>query len=128
MIDWESMNFSYFMRSQNCTYAMDSAKKAIVTAIQRMSCICYSSALSAGFSNQRAIRRFVAGAFFCFCALKLIVTSIPRCRTPAALRGTRFTSLSRATRKRSQNSTAAKHRIASANRIITPAYYRPHSF
>jgi hypothetical protein len=29
----------YFMRSQNCTYAIEAAKNAMVTAIQRTSCM-----------------------------------------------------------------------------------------
>jgi hypothetical protein len=64
MIDWVSMTFSYFMRSQNRTYATDSAKKAIVTAIQRTSCIGIPSALSAGSRSQSPIRRSVGGAPF----------------------------------------------------------------
>ena len=37
--DCMSIIFPYFMRSQNRTYATDTAKNAIVTAIQRTSCM-----------------------------------------------------------------------------------------
>src|SRR5579864_5656704 len=37
--DCTSMKSPYLMRSQKCTYAMDTAKNTTVTAIQRMSCI-----------------------------------------------------------------------------------------
>src|ERR1039458_5800150 len=47
------MTFSYFMRSQNCTYAMDSAKKAIVTAIQRTSCMGSSLVFECGFPQSQ---------------------------------------------------------------------------
>jgi len=42
MVDSVLIRFSYFTRSQKCTYAIDSAKNAIVTAIQKMSCMIQS--------------------------------------------------------------------------------------
>jgi hypothetical protein len=59
--DSRLIEFSYFTRSQKCTYAIDSAKKATVTAIHRTSCIILISELNADLAGDIALSQKTAG-------------------------------------------------------------------